>query len=526
MEYDMGWDEDVARDRVDEHDFHDFEVSVADLSREMELNNLGLKDVRRANAAHIYVDVPNFHALVRAAGGNKEKQKKLMRAASVLRKLQTELLKSPNIVGDEAMGRIQLQATRLHALCFRPYGDEATRAAHAVVMAISMNSLMHEVFNEVFSDFAEPFTCAVGISSGKALIANLGLRGERERISLGSPANLAAKILGPAGTIRVTSDVYDLLPDDLKSLFSKLSATIAGSDVYEARGIRWGDREELAETLDVVWKPTTWKERAEAKVEDLPLHEMEVAWAEALIDPDQLTERNSKRCEAIAIYADLDGFTALVQAAEKDDKVVSLVRELHMIRRELHMVLHQDFANAGLVLQHQGDRLFAIFHMPSGEDEADSNKRRRKALDAAIGLQSSMIHVLKKKLAHRPHLKLAIGVDVGNALVTRLGTKGKREIVCVGPGVSTAERRQLSSKGGEIRISQSIYEAISRDAIRDFFKRDGDGYLATDLTFPKIEEAETRKSAKAGTLGAVASAGKIVTTVSGAASSKPWGCNG
>lgn len=521
----MGWNERAARDRVDENDFSDLEVNVSDLSREMELSNLGSKDVRRANAAHIYVDVPNFHSLVRAAGNNREKQKKLLRAASVLRKLQTELLKSQQIVGDEAMGRIQLQAARLHALCFRPYGDEAARVTHAVVMGIAMTSLMYEVFNAVFSDFSEPFTCSVGIASGKALIANPGLRGERERISLGSPANVAAKILGPADSIRVTSDVYGLLPEELKAVFTKLGTRIGNADVYQLSGARWTRLTELAETLDVVWKPELWTRRAEEKRDELPLSDMDVAWAEALIDPDQLTERNSRRCEAIAIYADLDGFTSLVQSAEREGTVVSLVRELYMIRRELHMVLHQDFPDAGVVLQHQGDRLFAIVHMPSGEDGSDPDRRRRKALDAAIGLQSSMIHVIKPKLAHRPNLRLAIGLDVGVALVTRLGTKGKREIVCVGPGVSSAERNQLSAEGGEIRISKSIYEAITRDAIRDAFRKAGDVYVATNLTFPRLEEAEANAAASAGTLSAVAAAGRVQTITAGSASPKPWALN-
>ena len=181
----MAWNEQVSRQRVNDHDFHDFEVNVADLSRTMDFSNLGTKDVRRAAAAHLYADVPNFHLAVSDAGADKQKQKKLIRAASVLRKVQSDLLKDDQIVGGDPVGRIQLQAARLHALCFKPYDDEAKRAKRAVVVAISLNSYLYDVFNGVFTDVRN-FASAVGIDSGKSLIANIGFHGDRERISLGT----------------------------------------------------------------------------------------------------------------------------------------------------------------------------------------------------------------------------------------------------------------------------------------------------------------------------------------------------
>src|SRR5205823_2280 len=43
----MAWDEQRSRDRVENNDFHDFEVDVQDLRRTMDFRNLGKKDVRR-----------------------------------------------------------------------------------------------------------------------------------------------------------------------------------------------------------------------------------------------------------------------------------------------------------------------------------------------------------------------------------------------------------------------------------------------------------------------------------------------
>jgi class 3 adenylate cyclase len=499
----VAWNQETSKKRVDEHDFHDFEVNVQDLSKSMDFSNLGTKDVRRANAAHLYADIPNFHLAVRDAGGDKAKQKKLVRAASVLRKVQGDLLKAADIVGEDEAGRIQFQAARLHALVYKPYADEAKRARHAVVTAITLNTYIYQIFNDVFSDLPRKFQSGIGVSAGTSLIANIGFHGDRERICLGTPANLAAKVLGPGNTIRMTGEVYKQLPEELKPHFTQVD-DVAGSSVYEAKGLRWDIEPDLATSLGVTWKAEKWKKSTEDYRDELPLDQMDVRWAEVKIDIDALTERNSRRTDAIALYADLDGFTKYVQEAEKDNAVVSLVRELHMIRHEFHAVVKKDYP--GLVLQHQGDRVFAILHEPCGDYDSDHQKRCRKAVDAAIGLQSSMEHVLRDKLPTRKDLEVAVGLEVGTALVTRLGKKGKREVVCLGPEVCEAEKLQLKSAGKQIRISEAVYSQIEAGCKKAEFKKEGGAYVATDLTFPNLEEKEAKAKAAA---SSVLSAGLV-----------------
>jgi class 3 adenylate cyclase len=515
----MGWNEQEAKERVDKNDFHAFDVNVKDLAKAMDFANLGTRDVRRANAAHLYVDLPNFHLSVRDASADKAKQKKLLRAASVLRKVQGDLLKAADIIGEDDLGRIQFQAARLHSLCYKPYGDEADRARNAVAMAITLNTYIYEVFNSVFDDLPRKFQSAAGIAAGRSLIANIGFHGDRERICLGTPANLAAKILGSSNTIRITAEVYYHLPEMLQEQFTSVDP-IAGAEVYQASGLQWGDNPEIAKTLNVSWDPDKWKEKTEAYRDELPLDVMEVAWAEVKIDVDSLTERNSRRTDAAAIYADLDGFTSYVQEAEEDDTVVSLVRELHMIRHEFHSVLKQDFP--GIVLQHQGDRVFGILHEPCGDDQSEKEKRCRKALDATIGLQSSMQHVLRLKLTQRKNLHVVIGLDIGTAIVTRLGKKGKREVVCLGPEVIEAEKLQLKSTAKQTRISQAVYDAIDDETVKEEFKKDGAAYVATGLTFPRLEEKQAERAAKAGMLGARVVTGRVEVLTTPTTQTRPW----
>ena len=512
----MVWDEGRAKQGVANHDFSNLEVNVADLSRQMDFHTLGTKDVRRVQGAHLYADVPNFHQAVADAGGDAQRLKKLLRAASVLRRVQGDLLTAHEI------GSLQLQAARLHCLVYKPYKDEAERAMQAVILAVNLNSYLYDVFNDVFHEIRD-FEGAVGIAAGECLVANLGFRGDRELISLGSCANLGAKVIDGMDTITITEEVYTLLPEVLQEHFEK-PGTIVEAATYRANGLRWRKKPRLAEALGVRFDVEQLKRTTEEYRDALPLVDMELSEAHVLIDLDTLSERASKRTSAVVCCADLDGFTRYVQAAERDEDVVSLVRALHMIRAELHAVVEQDYP--GVVLQHQGDRLFAIVHMPPG-DRFD--KRCANGLAIAIGLQSSVEHALSAYLQDRKDIHLAVGVDVGTVLVTRLGKKGAREVVCLGPQVTSAEGLQLRSTGREIRIPRALYETIDDETLERQFVKDNQGaYVAKGLTFPKLDELEEAEAVWAGMLTAEPSTQRLKIEVLGSqrptyrVSSKPW----
>jgi hypothetical protein len=148
---------------------------------------------------------------------------------------------------------------------------------------------------------------------------------------------------------------------------------------------------------------------------------------------------------------------------------------------------------------------------------------------SAIGLQSSMEHVMNTYLQGRKDIHLAIGVDVGTVLVTRLGKKGAREVVCLGPQVTSAEGLQLRSAGREIRISKAIYESIDDETLGRQFVKDNQGtYVAKGLTFPKLDELEEAEAARAGMLTAETSSRRLKIEVLGSqrptyrVSPKPW----
>ena len=82
------------------------------------------------------------------------------------------------------------------------------------------------------------FESAVGFAGGRSYIANIGRHGKRELISLGSCANLAAKILGGRDTITITmEDVRP--PARLPQEPLREAVVVSGVQTYRAKGLRW-----------------------------------------------------------------------------------------------------------------------------------------------------------------------------------------------------------------------------------------------------------------------------------------------
>jgi class 3 adenylate cyclase len=516
------WNETTAKNRVNERARNKEKIVVSNLTREMDFYNLGLNDVRRAEGVHIYSDVSNFHLAVAGAGGDKEKQKRIIRRASVLRRVQGEL------AALDEVGKIQLQSARFHGFCHKPYDGEkesleAGRVLCAVKFAITLHTYLYESFNPVFSDEGlGNFRAASGIDSGRCLIANIGYRGDRQLICLGTPANLAAKSIAGHGTITVTERVYKLLPQKLQAKFEE-SGEVAGVKVFRASGLRWTEDPELADELDIKFDAEKWLKRTDEYRKDLPLVEMEVTGADVLVDPDLLSERNSKRMEAVAIFADIDRFTKCVEEAENasdNTAIEKLVRTFHAIRSEFQSCVEAD-GYEGLSLQHQGDCVLAIAHVPCGDD--GHTKRCRKGSNIAIGIQSSMEHVLRKLTDGCNDLHVTVGAAVGQAVITRLGKKGDREIVCLGPEVTVAQRLQCDSGPKQIRVSSELYDGLTDETVKGEFKADGESYIASDLTFPKLAEIEDEKAARSGSLAAKATAtGVSIITSGGGRTDRPY----
>lgn len=497
----MAWNYDRAKTRLaDEWKRIDQTAyTITRLTREMDLNNLSATDVRQVNGVHTYVDITNVDELLYDASQCRDDYRRIYRTLHLTRK-ELRHIQQNLFNGD----KIQVQGSKFHGLLYRPYNDPETMAARALLAGLAMNAALTTAFSTVFSTYPG-LVPALGLELGDCLIASIGMRNDRELISIGNAANIPAKIL-TASQLSIGDTLYDALLPDLQEWFThdgtayRLNpATISTTELEDRisdEGFTWT----LQGSID----------RLQEEADSLPLTDIAVEGVRETIDIDSLGPKLAKTCSAATIFIDLDGFTKLIDDHSDDnDELIDAIKLLHLFRYELRAVTEHDYD--GIAVQHQGDRLQVLYHDPDGTDD----DVRATAVDIAIACNSSVeevINIEHKDILGKIHV--AIGCDMGKALIGKLGTKGDRDPVVISRAAITAEELQRDVAGNHLAITTTVYKALTDDAVKDQFTlRDDRNYEATGITFTKIDDAESTKAYKTATAAAYTSAGTITTAV-------------
>ncbi|HYK52610.1 MAG TPA: adenylate/guanylate cyclase domain-containing protein [Candidatus Eremiobacteraceae bacterium] len=505
----MPWSESRSKERVEKHLANMGEINVSDLVREVDDLEAILSETECRNVlgAHVYVDISNFAALAADKTMSSDGYKRLIQALHVYQCEATDIVE-----GIFDGYRVHFQGSRAHALLYRPVNDAASAAKHAALLLLVMSDFVRSVFNAEFDDYAD-WRVGGGADVGDAIGTKNGKRGDRELLFIGDPANQAAKIMRGTSSLMITPALYEQLPDDIRECCLELSDgnhkmsadRSALDDLCAEHGIKW-DREACAARL------------ADGR-KALPLRDIECSEANEPVDLSRLSPKNSKRVCGASVFSDISGFTKYVADAVTDEEKASALRVFHVIRKESTKVISADYP--GVRIQFQGDRVQALFHTPKDHRRGICSA----AVNVAISLQSSLEQVIKKVMPEAAPLKLAVGVDVGTTLVTRLGSRGDRDNVCLGTAVEQAARLEEASSGGSIAISADVYAELEEELQSHFvFDENAGCYRASNLTWESAELKDAAAMYDAGgevTLEAIAFGAVIgVAAVGAAAASK------
>lgn len=469
-------------------------LTVTRLTREMDLANLATTDTRLVIGVHLYADITNLDELLLDPVQQRDDYRRIYRTLHLTRRELRRIIQS--VFGGD---KIQVQGPKFHGLLFRPYDDPETMATDAVMAALTIDAALTSAFRAVFPSYPE-LVPAIGLDLGDCLVANIGMRGDRELISVGNAANNAAKVLR-GNRISIGTTLYDALPSDLQGWFTQSGKS------YRLDPSTIDDLETLIKDEGFDWKLQSSVDRYAADADNLPLNDITIEDVREKIDVERLGPSRAKTCNAASIFADLDGYTKLVNDLDGDtDALVEAVKLLHLFRYELRQVTENDYD--GISLQHQGDRLQALLHDPKSDDNDDV---RERAVDLAIAYNSSVeevINVHHKDIVGKVHI--ATGSAFGKALVGKLGTKGDMDPVCIGKATIKAEDLQLGVHGNQLAITARMYETITDDTtVAQFTKHDEGHYEATGITFLSLEDAADITVAKTATAAAYTSSGAI-----------------
>jgi class 3 adenylate cyclase len=476
----MSWNYNTSVNRVQAHLDGMGEIEVEKLVRDADLHSLLSETCcRDIYGAHVYVNVPNFAdlATITAEG---EDYRRVIQGLHLYEREVARIVEGEDIFDGV---RIHFQGAKLHALFFRPIDNTSVIAARAVLLQMVLRHFVCCIFNPEFPKLPN-LSLSGGADIGLAIGTKNGHRGDRELLFLGAPANYAAKILTGTDAIRVTAAIHEALPEALQRYFTEVEDRRLDATVHELGSVPVEELDDLLDEYGLSWDREASLQRLKDDKALYPLNQIEYSDAEVLIDMDSLGITNNKRVLAASVFGDVSGFTAYIDKSVGEGEAKPALRVLHAIRKEMASIVKHDFD--GLRVQFQGDRVQALFHLPKGDDEHIA----ARAVDTAIALNSAMELVVKKLLPEAKELGIAVGVSIGTTLVSKLGTRGHRDRICIGDSVENAATYQEGSAGGEIAVSSIIHGHLDDD-LQKLFIWDSDRrlYIATDLTQDKVERA-------------------------------------
>ncbi len=419
-------------------------IEIKDYVRDTDLHSLPRSKAYRVDGVHLYADILNLGEMLQSTeveGTTCHKR--------TLRFLNLHQRAVHRILGAVDAIKVDFHNQRLHAVIAKPYADEAGR----VHRAVAIGQLIIDVLAETGENGDELIPAAkvrIGIDTGKALAVRNGRRGSTEPLFLGEPANHAAKRAGGGTATGIYLTNVARTAIDLDEVSNEDTNALGATDIATSQ-----EAAALPISADTVLRD--WRKDLEAN----PIGAFSFSGHTppfADLDLEGLTPGNSRRNEAISIYADIDGFTAYVaEHIEDDETAKDVVRVLHVLRSEMDAVLTEDFG--GRKIRFVGDCVHGILAEGTAQT-TDTEASASTAILCAGGLRSSFttaLDCLEAEDVDVAGLGLAIGFDGGPTAITRLGMKGAMIRCATGRNVLASEYEQKRCDGDETALGSVAY---------------------------------------------------------------------
>jgi class 3 adenylate cyclase len=474
----MVWNEHTSYNRIDQcaTSLRSRPIRINALKKKLDLGVvLSEFQCRRIYGAHVYASLPAFAQLASQIDGM-EGSNDMQQLIQAIHLSQSEIFRIVEQVFQAY--QVHFQGPKLHAVVCQPFGQQAGIAARAVLLQLVLGEFVQRVFHEVFPRY-RTMILASGTDLGKTLATRNGRKRNRELLFLGPAANYAAKIADTKDSFpRLTQELYHVLPKQLQDLCEPVKAQASlQTQVYHLLPPGRRVLQSLLDRYEIPWEAEESRAILARAKHECALDGIQCGPARHRIDIPSLSMSNNRRVLAASLFADLSGYTRFIEHAEQTHAQETALRLLHVIRREMSSVVQEDYA--GLHIQFQGDRIQGLFHVPRNDERAIA----MQAVSAAIGLQSSMEGTLKACLPEAKPLHLAIGVDIGETLVSRLGVRRHRDAICLGQAVERAAELEEACGAGQIGISRRVHEALPEEMCQRFREqRNGQQFVASAAT--------------------------------------------
>ncbi|MFQ5735343.1 MAG: adenylate/guanylate cyclase domain-containing protein [Thermodesulfobacteriota bacterium] len=169
---------------------------------------------------------------------------------------------------------------------------------------------------------------------------------------------------------------------------------------------------------------------------------------EILREPERIRLGGDRR-EVTVLFADIRGFTSVSSKMEPE-----LVVEL--LNRYFTLITEVIFRFEGTIDKFIGDAVMSVFGSP-----IRSNVHLEQGVKAAMAIR---LAVEEMNLLNRNKglvaLEVGVGLDSGTVIVGNMGSKMRMEYTAMGYAVNMASRLTDIAKGGNVLVSETVYDAI------------------------------------------------------------------
>ncbi len=372
----MSWSEARSSKRIQEHlktvPKFDERVTLAKDARAMTEDRglIAALPARRASVvegAHVYGQLLDFDRLVADQHNNETDQSH----RNVLRFLNMHYRLWDAIVHNDDADRVDYHGARLHAIVTTPEGDPRAQVERAVALASKLN----DATKSVAAAFSLPARVRFGIDQGKCVAMTTGRAYEKDILFFGAPANHAAKLAAS----RDEEGIYVAVGAVSAAGSAASRRTITGDMIFDEQFVAEASRRYKFASADEAVSRLV----AEARQEQF-FNFRRATPPLVTVKFSQLSPAYSIRMGMASIFADIDGFTAFVDAAIRSgsDGIKRAATAVHVIREELNDVLCED--SNGKRVRFIGDCIHGVLAEGRLEDDAG------KAIDEAVMCAASM----------------------------------------------------------------------------------------------------------------------------------------
>ena len=174
--------------------------------------------------------------------------------------------------------------------------------------------------------------------------------------------------------------------------------------------------------------------------------------AKLLARPEASRLGGEKR-PVVIMFSDIRGFTPIAEALSPE-ATIQLVngyfsRMVEVLRR-----------HHGIIVDFLGDAILAFFDPLDGPLAPVG----REALQCALSMQQAMLSVNLAGIGQElPPLRMGIGLHAGEVVVGNIGSETRAKYGIVGSAVNLAHRIQAQARGGEVVVSQAVYQLVQAE---------------------------------------------------------------